>query len=125
MPEKYNPIVRVHFTDTQEFIDEMRKAPPNVERVVRVTKQFRSSNVAPGIKNVSVLATYLRQVTASLDMPAPLQIIELRRDCGDWWENCGDDRPITRADGVIDLIENAAKGHSPLIRVHAGVYTQP
>ena len=115
MPDT-NPIIKVQFNDTSEFIAEFRAAPPNIERVLRITKRFTATDT--GFTEVDVLATYLRK-PCDRHGEGDTQIIELRRRCGSKWAH-GDDQALQQADAALDILTDAAKGQG--IEVRAGHY---
>ena len=61
MEKKDDSIVTVRFNDVDEFIEELTARPPNLDKVLRVTRQYEHSSKLP-IQNVSVIATALRNL---------------------------------------------------------------
>jgi len=50
----------VRFNDPEEFINELRQAPPNLEPILRLTVRCRLDTQTGVINHLSVMATYLR-----------------------------------------------------------------
>jgi hypothetical protein len=107
------PQIKVRFNDAKEFTEELHRSVPNVESMVRVTKEFRPSEMTPTIQHVSVLATYFR-LTGNV-----LQITELRKFCGEVWYG-QDEKALDYANGLVTDLTNTAKSIG--LEVGAGVY---
>ncbi len=104
----------IRFSVPEEFLIEL-EAKQNLEPVVRVTKRFQDSSVSPNIQHVFVLASALRVVGEVL------QIIELKRYCGEYWgKNFDRKNALNQADEIQDEIEKRAKALG--LEVRGGVY---
>lgn len=95
--------VTVLFNQVEEFTAELEKDAGKVERgIVRLTKIFEGTKISPNIHHVSVFSTYTVEG----------QLITLKRYCGDIWEmeqGRDEEEVIAKADGYIELIEEACK----------------
>ena len=66
----------VKFTEVEEFLEELGKDAPQIDRrIVRTTFLFESSAISPKISHVLVIATYT----------IAGQIVRFERYCGDLW----------------------------------------
>ena len=111
-------IVRVKFTNPDEFIEEVRERGPNVEPVLRATFRRTPDETGAPFHHLSVVATYLRRIAADI-----VAVIELRRYVGPVWSGVDDQesrRRCERAGQVLRAIENASRaaGYTPA----AGIY---
>jgi hypothetical protein len=64
--------MKLCFHDPDEFIRELREAPPNLEPLLRLTVRRRLDLETGAIHHLSVVATYLRLVTHA---PEPLPVV--------------------------------------------------
>lgn len=93
--------LKVKFNDVDEFIAELEKTKP-LDGILRLTRLAEQSATMP-IRHLSVMATFLK------DTPPTVQIIELRRYCGQVWGHASrsDEVVIERAKETMDKIEDA------------------
>jgi len=114
-------VIKVWFTDAEEFLDELGKEPPNITKVVRLTKSYEHSKTF-SLQNVSVVATFMRHQWLSADV-AMLERVELRSPCGqihDYMEDEISRRVTDLAKQIQDKIETTAKSLG--LDVRAGIY---
>jgi hypothetical protein len=114
--------IKVWFTDSEEFLEELGKEPPNISKVIRLTKTFKHSDKLP-LQSVSVVATFLRHQWLS-ESVAIIERVELKCPCGQIHDYSDEDeltkRVMNRAEEIQDKIEKTAK--SLQIDVRAGIY---
>jgi len=111
----------VWFSDPDEFSDELCKDPPNIVKVLRLTKVFEHSQTFP-LQNVSVKATFMRHKWLS-DQVAVLERIELKSPCGQIYDHHEDEiskRVMGLAEEMQGNIERTAKSLG--VEVRAGIY---
>ena len=119
--ETNEKIIKVWFSDPDEFTDELCKEPPNISKVLRLTKSFEHLKTF-SLQNVSVVATFIRHQWLSSDV-AILERVELRSPCGqihDYVEDEISHRVMDRAKEIQAKIETTAKSLG--IEVRAGIY---
>lgn len=116
-------MIRARFNGLEEFRVELETRPPNVERVLRVTRRYDSSPAMP-IRNVSVVATYLRAVLSRVD--GAQQMIVVKLDCyvgQSWGKGFEHDAKVeARADEVIAALRQAAESLG--MEIAPGVYEE-
>jgi len=106
----------IKFTDPSEFLQEVEKDRPYIERkIVRLTTHWIPSKASPSIFLVSVVST------AKLEWG---DIIRLEKFVGDYWrglekENKG---TLQKKDEIYHQIEEACKQLD--LEVRAGVYEE-
>lgn len=108
-----NPM-NVQFNSVEEFLTELRQKTPNVEPIVRLTQQFENSGTLP-LTHVSVIATYLR------DTGGLVQLVRLRRYCGDYMVGDRDSKAEKKAHEAMEKIEACARNLG--LEIRAGIYT--
>jgi hypothetical protein len=113
--------VCLHFTSPGEFIAELRRRPPNVEPVVRVTFRWTIDPSGLPAQHLSVLAGYLRLAGSSV-----LILHLLSHYAGQVWpgiDEPGSQQARERARRARELIQQAARdaGLEPC----AGAYGLP
>jgi hypothetical protein len=108
---KTNTLVKFNFEE--EFNDEFRDHPPNLESVIRVTRLFTDSVTLP-LKHVSVVATYLR------DVGGTIQLVRLDRYMGQMLGQHDANGVQDKATALIEQITQAAKAKG--LEVRAGIY---
>lgn len=92
--------MKVQFNSFEEFVADLRRARPNVERMVRVTNSFTTSNISPAVKHVENVAGFLRRAGDSVIL------VELTRYCGDLWGiGAQDDQVMRKATEFVEQIE--------------------
>ncbi len=90
----------VRFHHPSDFLAELARDVELVDRrIVRVTRGYRRSRLAPTVQLVSVLASY--ELHGG-------QVVHLDAACGDWW-GIGDDGALRRADEIARRIEDACR----------------
>jgi hypothetical protein len=112
------PVPQLIFSQPEEFLDELRELGPNLEPVVRLTREYRMTRIAP-IENLFVVATYLRQVNGHV------LIVTLRTYVGQvvrTHEDPGTEKVHERARELMDRIGQAARAQGYTVR--AGCYLQ-
>ena len=100
-------IIRIAFSDPDEFLRELQERGPNVEPVLRATLQWSLDETGAPYHHLSIVATYLRRVAADL-----VVVAELRRYIGPVWSGVDDSasrRHRQRAGQVLSTIEHAAR----------------
>ena len=115
--------IKVWFSDAEEFVEELCKDPPNITKVLRLTKLFKHSESLP-IQNVSVKATFVRHQWLS-ETVAVLERVELKSPCGQIHDYGGKEdevsvRVMARAQEIQDKIEKTAKSLG--LDVRGGIY---
>ena len=90
--------VTVRFNVVEEFLAELRAAPPCAEPVLRLTRLFQGNGQFP-IESVSVLAGYLRYVGREL------VLVEMRRFCGERHPHEGESKAEVLSGQVMAEIE--------------------
>jgi hypothetical protein len=111
MTKTNTPLVKFNFEE--EFIDEFRDRPPNIDLILRVTRLFTDSATLP-LKHVSVVATYLR------DAAGTHQLIKLERYVGQVLGQHDANGVQDKASALIEQITQAAKAKG--LEVRAGIY---
>jgi hypothetical protein len=111
MTKTNTPLVKFNFEE--EFIDELRDHPPNMEPVLRVTRLYTDSATLP-LKHVSVVATYLR------DVAGVIQLVRLDRHVGQLLGQHDANGVQDKANALIEQITQAAKAKG--LEVRAGIY---
>jgi hypothetical protein len=106
--------VIVRFNDPDEFISELAKGPATLDSILRVTVQYKATQMTPAIQHISVIAGALRKYDGVL------QLIELTRYCGDYWGREFERRALDKADEVMKQLERRAPVFGLTIR--AGAY---
>lgn len=90
----------VQFSHVEEFLDEVRRAPPT-DRVVRITNRLTPSGTSPTVRRAEVVATY---VTAG-----GTRLVKLVSYVGDLWgrglEAVGDEEVLAASDKLRATLE--------------------
>lgn len=108
--------MKVLFHEPTEFLEEVRRHPPDLEPVVRLTQRFTTSTMSPHIRQVAICATYLRQLSA-----ARIILVELDHYCGEHWS--GAPGPSQAMDEACAIIDQLTKQCGELkLEVRAGLY---
>jgi len=114
--------IKIWFSDPDEFTDELGKDPPNISKVLRLTKVFKHSETLP-LQNVSVKATFMRHKWLS-ETVAVLERVELKSPCGQIHDYGREDevskRVLDLAERIQGKIETTAKSLG--VEVRAGIY---
>jgi hypothetical protein len=111
---EFHPTVR--FSYEEEFLNELRDRPPNIDLTVRATVGYDQSGSLP-LQNVSVIATYLR------DLHGLVSRVKLQRFFGQIYslhetEQCK--KVIDKAQLLIQKITDEAKAKG--LECRAGIY---
>lgn len=118
-----NPAIKVTFTSTTEFVEELMRtmdlsglgSGTFVDATLRFTNSYIPSSLSPNIKHVVVVATVVRPGDV-------IQIIELRRFCGELWGIDSRSDDSTR-DNIAKIHTQLKKAAETLgLRTAAGVY---
>jgi len=114
-------VIKIWFTDVEEFLEELGKEPPNITKVVRLTKCYEHSKTF-SLQNVSVVGTFMRHQWLSSDV-AMLERVELRSPCGqihDYIKDEISERVMHLSAEIVKKIETTVK--SLHLEVRAGIY---
>jgi hypothetical protein len=109
--------VSVRFNSPQEFLAELRRRPPDIEPVVRLTYRWSPDPAGLPLRHVSVVAGYLRRIRGTLVLQ------ELVHYAGEVWPTPGEGasrRTQERADLAHRTVEEAARELG--LEVAAGQY---
>jgi hypothetical protein len=115
------PLVRVAFSDADEFVREVRLRGPNLEPVLRATLQWVRGPEGAPFYDLYVLATYLRRIA-----PGVVALTELRHYAGVVWVESDDERPQRveeLARRLLGAVEHAARKAG--VVVARGAYLAP
>lgn len=113
----------VTFNDTKDFCDNLRAEPPDIENVVRVTRQYQRSPSLP-IAQLSVTATYLRR---PLGGGPGCVLVRLEQHVGSVMTYGGPDQDRDKAEAVATAtwIELAGAIKEVGATERGGVYSLP
>jgi hypothetical protein len=100
--------MELRFNDPDEFLAELRLAPPNAEPLVRLTVRRRLDAQTGAIHHVSVVATYLRVLRAASGPLALVVVLEAYQgeDWGESFDCSGKTRQ--RAEQLLDRLRSIA-----------------
>jgi len=97
----------LRFSDPEEFVSELRQAPPNAEPVLRLSARRSLDPTTGAFTHVAVIATYLRVLP---DGPDP-KVVVVALDCyqgEDWGDGFEGSRATGgRADKVLTRLRSA------------------
>lgn len=93
-------MMRVRFSDVDEYLEELRKDAPLVDRkILRLTNSFQARSFSPHIHTLTVMAT--ARVNDS--------VVVLEASCGDLWgQSVPDEETLGRADAIHSRIKQTA-----------------
>jgi hypothetical protein len=105
--------VKVRFNSCEEFLEELAWRPP-VDKLVRITQRFTTSQFSPAVKHVDIVATYFRDEFAAGKTTTPNAgyLVELIRRIGDHWGGGGpprDQKALDKAEEVVKLLTQNCK----------------
>lgn len=103
------PSVKIHFTDPDEFIEELTKDREAVDRkIVRITLEHKMAT-NDVLFNVSLLATARFHG----------DIVRLERFCGQYMKSEGDNQTLARTHELVEKLSGQCQ--DPGLEVRAGV----
>lgn len=80
--------MKLRFSDPEEFLNELRRSPPDAEPVLRVTVRHQLDPATRVFRHLTVIATYLRTLDHP-SSPVPLAVTLESYQGEDWgsgWE---------------------------------------
>ena len=101
------PVVRVTFSNPDEFLQELLARGPNVEPVLRTTLWWTPHLDGAPIHDVAVVASYLHRAAADV-----VAVVELQRHVGEVWtglESPGSRRCRASARALLAVLDSAAR----------------
>lgn len=111
--------ITIRFNDVEEFLDEVRRAPPT-DRVVRITNRLTRTATGGQLK---VVATYVTAGGTQMDPRRRQNLVEFVKHVGQLWGFDGDDdeKVLAASDKLRGGLESgvAAAGHE----IRAGICT--
>ena len=111
------PALRVQFSKPGEFIAELRRRPPDIEPVVRLTYRWSADGGGLPLCHLSVIAGYLRRPHGML------VVQELVYHTGEVWQGLHEEagqRTLERAHRAYDAVARVARELG--LEIGAGVY---
>jgi len=120
-PVLERPVLRVRFSDPDEFAAELRARDPDVEKVVRVAFRWRRDPQGLPCRHLSVVAGYLRSAREGV-----LVLSELVYYAGEVWDGLNEEvsaRTRERAEHARQVVARAAD--EQFVKLAAGVYRTP
>ena len=112
------PALRVRFTSPAEFVEELRRRPPDLEPVVRLTYRWTADPERLPVRHLSVMAGYLRSTSRGA-----LVLAELVHYAGLVWpglDHEASQQTRERARRAHEAIDQAARDLG--LEVCGGVY---
>lgn len=100
------PVLRVRFSDPEEFAAELRERGPDVEHLVRITNRWRRDTDGLPCRHLSVVAGYLRSARNGLPV-----LYELVYYAGEVWDGLNAEvtaRTRERAERARQIVVRAA-----------------
>jgi len=112
--------MKLRFHDPEEFIAELRQAPPNLEPLLRLTVRRRLDPATGVIHHLSVVASYLRRFSGAPEPLAVVVILEAYQgeDWGDGFE--GSRRTRQRLEALLNRLRTITTELG--LECRAGVY---
>ena len=117
--------MKLRFSVPAEFLAELEARPPNVDGVLRATREYQRSQMISCLQRVSVVATYLRAESPRDGFPGrEVYVVELRSFVGEYLASPAQDEQTEktrqRGDELLARLEAAAKEQG--LEYRAGIY---
>ena len=112
--------MKVRFTDPEEFLTELRQAPPDAEPVLRATIRHQTDQQTGAFRHLTVVVTYVRLLPGSAE-PMPVVVALESYQGEDWGPGFeGSQQTRQRAAELLDRLSRTARECG--LEYRAGIY---